>query len=117
MSPHASRQAGYDFLVQAMGGLMSVTGEPDGSPGAGPQKVGVALTDILTGLYTTIGALSGLSRRDRTGEEVVLQAVHLFSSLIDTDADGQVDQLQWRQSEKNQHFPKSSTVLPSSNQA
>ena len=48
-------RAGYDFLVQAMGGLMSVTGAPDGSPGAGPQKIGVALTDILTGLYTTIG--------------------------------------------------------------
>src|SRR3954471_3718917 len=50
--PYASR-AGYDFLIQAMGGLMSITGVKDGEPGAGPQKVGVALTDILTGLYST----------------------------------------------------------------
>ena len=48
--PYAAR-AGYDFLIQGMGGLMSLTGVPDGEPGAGPQKVGVALTDILTGLY------------------------------------------------------------------
>ena len=53
-----SNRAGYDFLIQAMGGLMSVTGEPDGKPGAGPQKIGVALTDILTGLYTNIAALN-----------------------------------------------------------
>ena len=62
-------RAGYDFLVQAMGGLMSVTGERDGTPGAGPQKVGVAVTDLLTGLYTTIGALSGLARKERCALE------------------------------------------------
>ncbi len=65
--PYANRP-GYDFLIQAMGGLMSVTGQPDGSPGAGPVKVGVALTDIMTGLYATIGILSALSHRQRTGE-------------------------------------------------
>jgi crotonobetainyl-CoA:carnitine CoA-transferase CaiB-like acyl-CoA transferase len=58
---------GYDFLVQAMGGLMSVTGQPDGEGGAGPQKVGVALTDIMTGLYATIGILAALSERERSG--------------------------------------------------
>ena len=58
---------GYDFLVQAMGGLMSVTGQPDGSPGAEPMKVGVALTDIMTGLYATIGILAALTERDRSG--------------------------------------------------
>lgn len=58
---------GYDFLVQAMGGLMSVTGQPDGAEGAGPQKVGVALTDIMTGLYATIGILAALTERDRSG--------------------------------------------------
>jgi glutaryl-CoA transferase len=58
---------GYDFLVQAMGGLMSVTGAPDGEPGAGPQKAGVALTDIMTGLYATIGILAALAERDRSG--------------------------------------------------
>ena len=63
--PYASR-AGYDFLIQAMGGLMSVTGEKDEKPGGGPQKIGVALCDILTGLYTNIAALSGIMQRDRT---------------------------------------------------
>lgn len=58
---------GYDFLVQAMGGLMSVTGAPDGAPGAGPQKVGVALTDIMTGLYATIGIQAALAERERSG--------------------------------------------------
>jgi len=58
---------GYDFLVQAMGGLMSVTGQPDGAEGAGPQKVGVALTDIMTGLYATIGIQAALAERERSG--------------------------------------------------
>ncbi|THF63989.1 CoA transferase [Pseudothauera nasutitermitis] len=61
--PYAARP-GYDFLLQAMGGLMSLTGEPDGAP----QKVGVALTDILTGLYATVGILAALAHRERTGE-------------------------------------------------
>lgn len=65
--PYANRP-GYDYLIQAMGGLMSITGQPDGEPGEGPVKVGVALTDILTGLYATIGVLAALSHRDRTGE-------------------------------------------------
>ncbi|KAA1189563.1 CoA transferase [Pseudohalioglobus sediminis] len=64
--PLASRP-GYDFLVQAMGGLMSVTGERDGEPGAGPQKVGVALTDIMTGLYAVIGIQAALAERERSG--------------------------------------------------
>lgn len=64
--PYAPR-AGYDLLVQAMGGLMSVTGRQDDEPGAGPQKAGVAVTDILAGLYATVGVLAALSHRDRTG--------------------------------------------------
>lgn len=76
-----SQRAGYDFLVQAMGGLMSVTGEPDGKPGAGPQKIGVALTDILTGLYTNIAALSALANRERTGE-----GCHIDMALLDVTA-------------------------------
>ena len=75
--PFSSR-AGYDFLIQAMGGLMSVTGESDGRPGAGPQKIGVALTDILTGLYTTIAALSAISKREETGE-----GCHVDMALLD----------------------------------
>lgn len=64
--PYAAR-AGYDFLIQGMGGLMSVTGQPDGEPGAGPQKVGVALTDIMTGLYATIAVQAALAERATSG--------------------------------------------------
>ena len=64
--PYAKR-AGYDFLIQAMGGLMSLTGQPDGAEGAGPVKVGVALTDILTGLYAATSVLAALAHRDQTG--------------------------------------------------
>jgi len=65
--PYAQR-AGYDFMIQGLGGLMSITGQPDGEPGGGPVKVGVAVTDIFTGLYATIGILGALAHRDRTGE-------------------------------------------------
>jgi len=64
--PYAAR-AGYDFLIQGMGGLMSLTGVAEGEPGAGPQKVGVALTDILTGLYAGSAILAALAHRDRDG--------------------------------------------------
>ena len=64
--PYAPR-AGYDFLIQGMGGLMSITGRRDGEPGAGPQKAGVALTDVLTGLYATTAILAALAHRERTG--------------------------------------------------
>ncbi len=64
--PYKDR-AGYDFLVQAMGGLMSVTGETDDVPGGGPQKVGVALSDIMTGLYATVGILAALAEREQSG--------------------------------------------------
>ena len=65
--PYAPR-AGYDFLMQGMGGLMSITGVPDGEAGAGPQKVGVALTDVLTGLYATTAILAAVAHRERSGE-------------------------------------------------
>ncbi len=58
---------GYDFLIQAMGGLMSVTGEPDGAPGGGPTKVGVAIADLLTGMYAATAVLAALAHRDRSG--------------------------------------------------
>jgi len=75
--PYAKR-SGYDFLIQAMGGLMSLTGRGDDEPGAGPIKVGVALTDIMTGLYACIGVLSALNHRDRTGE-----GQHVETALLD----------------------------------
>jgi crotonobetainyl-CoA:carnitine CoA-transferase CaiB-like acyl-CoA transferase len=75
--PYAQR-AGYDFLMQGMGGLMSVTGRRDGEPGAGPQKVGVALTDILTGLYASSAVLAALLHRERSGE-----GQHIDLALLD----------------------------------
>ena len=63
--PYAKR-AGYDFMIQGLGGLMSLTGRPEGEEGAGPMKVGVALTDILTGLYATVGVLAALNQREQS---------------------------------------------------
>mgnify|MGYP003669919591 CR=1 FL=1 len=65
--PYADEVA-YDFMIQAMGGLMSITGAPDGSPGAGPQKVGVPIIDIVTGMYATIAVLAALSEREKSGK-------------------------------------------------
>jgi crotonobetainyl-CoA:carnitine CoA-transferase CaiB-like acyl-CoA transferase len=64
--PYAHR-AGYDFLIQGMGGLMSVTGEADDCPGGGPQKAGVALADVLTGMYATVAIQAALLERERSG--------------------------------------------------
>jgi crotonobetainyl-CoA:carnitine CoA-transferase CaiB-like acyl-CoA transferase len=75
--PYAPR-AGYDFLMQGMGGLMSITGHADGEPGAGPMKVGVALTDILTGLHATTAILAALSHRDHGGT-----GQHIDLALLD----------------------------------
>ena len=76
--PYAHR-AGYDFLIQGMGGLMSVTGERDDLPGGGPQKAGVALTDLMTGMYATIAILAALTHRDRSGE-----GQYIDMALLDT---------------------------------
>ncbi|GIZ51393.1 CaiB/BaiF CoA transferase family protein [Noviherbaspirillum aridicola] len=65
--PYAQR-AGYDFIIQGMGGFMSITGERDDLPGGGPQKAGVAISDLMTGMYATIAVLAALAHRDRTGE-------------------------------------------------
>ena len=58
---------GYDLLIQAMGGLMSVTGQPDGTPGGEPMKVGVALADVMTGIYAAVAILAALFARNETG--------------------------------------------------
>ncbi|MCG2585694.1 CaiB/BaiF CoA-transferase family protein [Massilia sp. TS11] len=76
--PYAHR-AGYDFLIQGMGGLMSITGERDDLPGGGPQKAGVAITDLMTGMYATVAVLAALTHRDRTG-----QGQHIDMALLDT---------------------------------
>jgi crotonobetainyl-CoA:carnitine CoA-transferase CaiB-like acyl-CoA transferase len=75
--PYAKR-AGYDFMIQGLGGLMSLTGRPDGEEGAGPVKVGVALTDILTGLYSTSAMLAALAHRDQGGA-----GQHIDMALLD----------------------------------
>jgi len=75
--PYAAR-AGYDFLIQGMGGLMSLTGRPDGSPGEGPMKVGVALTDVMTGLYSTVAVLAAVAHRERSG-----RGQHIDLALLD----------------------------------
>jgi len=65
--PYASRP-GYDYMIQGMGGLMSVTGQPDGAPGAEPMKVGVAVADLFSGMYAATGILAALRHAERTGE-------------------------------------------------
>ena len=60
-------QPAYDFLIQAMGGLMSVTGERDDRPGGGPQKVGIPIVDLMTGMYAAVSVLAALARRNETG--------------------------------------------------
>jgi crotonobetainyl-CoA:carnitine CoA-transferase CaiB-like acyl-CoA transferase len=75
--PYKDR-AGYDFMIQAMGGLMSVTGLPDGAPGSGPVKVGVAVTDLFTGMYAAVAMLAALEHRRRTGE-----GQHIDLALLD----------------------------------
>lgn len=76
--PYKDR-AGYDYAVQGMGGLMSVTGERDDLPGGGPQKVGVAVADLFTGLYATVAILAALRHRDATGQGQVIDM-----ALLDT---------------------------------
>lgn len=74
--PYAQR-AGYDFMIQGMGGMMDITGAPDGEP----QKAGVAIADIFTGVYATVGILAALRRRDETG-----QGGHVDMALLDVQA-------------------------------
>lgn len=75
--PYKER-AGYDFMIQGMAGLMSVTGEPDERPGGGPMKVGVALSDIMTGLYTAIAVLAAMAAREQSG-----RGQHIDLALLD----------------------------------
>ena len=76
--PYAARP-GYDFIFQGMGGLMSITGERDDLAGGGPQKVGIAVTDVLTGLYACIAINAAIVHRERSG-----QGQHIDLALMDT---------------------------------
>jgi len=72
-------RAGYDFMVQGMGGLMSITGERDDLPGGGPQKAGVAIADLMTGMYATVAILAAIEERHRSGE-----GQYIDMALLDT---------------------------------
>ncbi|HYC49081.1 MAG TPA: CaiB/BaiF CoA-transferase family protein [Burkholderiales bacterium] len=76
--PYRDR-AGYDFMIQGMGGLMSITGEADGEPGGGPQKVGVAIADLMTGMYSSVAILAALHERKTSG-----RGQHIDMALLDT---------------------------------
>jgi formyl-CoA transferase len=76
--PYKDR-AGYDFIIQGMGGFMSITGERDDLPGGGPQKAGVAVSDLMTGMYATVAILAALAQRARTGA-----GQHIDMALFDT---------------------------------
>jgi len=78
--PYAGR-AGYDYIIQGMGGLMSITGLPDGEPGGGPMRVGVAVVDLFTGLYTAVAVLAALYRREKSGEGALVDMA-LFDSQL-----------------------------------
>ena len=92
--PYASR-AGYDFIIQGMGGAMSLTGEPDGAP----QKSGIAYADLFTGLYATVAILAALRERDRTG-----RGAHVDMALLDTQVGVLANQaLNWMVSGKVPH--------------
>lgn len=73
-----SRRAGYDFMIQGLGGLMSLTGRADDQEGAGPVKVGVALTDVMTGVYSSTAILAALAHRDHSG-----LGQHIDMALLD----------------------------------
>lgn len=72
-------RAGYDFIIQGMGGLMSLTGERDDLPGGGPQKVGVAIADLMTGMYSAVAILSALHERQSSGK-----GQYIDMALLDT---------------------------------
>ena len=76
--PYADR-AGYDFIIQGMGGMMSITGIPDGEPGGGPMRAGVAIADLFTGMYTCSAILAALYGREKTGV-----GTHIDLALFDT---------------------------------
>jgi len=78
--PYAAR-AGYDYIIQGMGGLMSLTGVPDGEPGGGPMKVGVAVADLFSGMYTASAILAALYRREQTGDGATIDLA-LFDTQL-----------------------------------
>jgi formyl-CoA transferase len=77
----SAHRPGYDFIFQGMGGLMSITGERDGEPGGGPQKVGIAVTDVLAGMYASLAITAAIAHRERTGVGQVIDLA-LFDAVV-----------------------------------
>ena len=102
--PYAER-AGYDLMIQAMTGMMSITGRPDDVPGGGPQRVGVALIDLFTGVYATSAILAALEVRNRTGEGQLIDMALLDvgMAILANQAAGFVNTGQVPQRQGNSH--------------
>jgi len=102
--PYAER-AGYDLMVQAMSGMMSITGRPDDVPGGGPQRVGVALTDIFTGVYAATAILAALEVRHRTGEgqHIDMALLDVGMAILANQAGGYLNTGQVPQRQGNSH--------------
>jgi crotonobetainyl-CoA:carnitine CoA-transferase CaiB-like acyl-CoA transferase len=83
-----AQNAAYDFLIQGMGGLMSITGEADGHPGAGPQKVGIPIIDLMSGMYGAVSVLAALANRERTGkgEYIDLAMLDIQTAVLSNQA-------------------------------
>src|SRR4029077_6840504 len=77
----SAHRPGYDFIFQGMGGLMSITGGRDGEPGGGPQKVGIAVTDVLAGMYASLAITAAIAHRERTGAGQCIDLA-LFDSVV-----------------------------------
>ena len=102
--PYAER-AGYDLMIQAMTGMMSITGRPDDVPGGGPQRVGVALTDIFTGVYACTAILAALEVRNRTGvgQHIDMALLDVGMAILANQAAGFLNTAQVPQRQGNSH--------------
>ena len=102
--PYAER-AGYDLMIQAMSGMMSITGRPDGTPGEGPLRVGVAITDIFTGIYATTAILAAIEVRHRTGvgQRIDMSLLDVGMAILANQAAGYLNTGAVPQSQGNTH--------------
>jgi crotonobetainyl-CoA:carnitine CoA-transferase CaiB-like acyl-CoA transferase len=102
--PYAER-AGYDLMIQAMSGMMSITGKPDSVPGGGPQRVGVALTDLFTGCYATSAILAALEVRHRTGagQQIDMALLDVGMAILANQAGGFLNTGKVPQRQGNSH--------------
>ena len=102
--PYAER-AGYDLMIQAMSGMMSITGRADGTPGGGPQRVGVALTDLFTGTFAATAILAALEVRNRTGagQQIDMALLDVGMAILANQAAGFLNTGKVPQRQGNSH--------------